>query len=88
MSFKIREKKYVCEKGSIEVSKDDVDKICIEVQKTSDNACGKRVYLFVEGRGSKVEGSMSRVEGTMSRVIFFPIFLIKKNVLLLLLLFN
>ena len=41
VSFKIREKKYVCEKGSIEVSKEDVDKICIEVQKTSDNACGK-----------------------------------------------
>ena len=39
--------------------------------------CGKRVYLFVEGQGS-------RVEGTMSRVIFFQFFYIE-NVLLLLL---
>ena len=39
--------------------------------------CGKRVYLFVEGRGS-------RVEGTMPRVIFFQFFYIE-NVLLLLL---
>ena len=26
------------------------------------------VYLYVEGRGSRVEGSMSRVESTKSRI--------------------
>ena len=34
-------KKYVCEKRSIQGAKEDVDKICIEVQKTSDKAGGK-----------------------------------------------
>ena len=30
----------------------------------------KGVYLFVEGRGSRVEGSMSRVEGNIFSIFF------------------
>ena len=41
MQFENTRKKCVCEKSSIEGAKEDVDKICIKVQKTSDNACGK-----------------------------------------------
>ena len=41
-AFEIGEKKYVREKGNIE----DADKVCIEVQKTSDNAGGKPTRGF------------------------------------------
>ena len=34
----------------------------------------KRIYLFVEGRGSRVGGSMSRVEGIIKGNIFLKFF--------------
>lgn len=36
---------YVCEKGNWD-AKEDVDKVCIEIQKTSDNAGGKSTRGF------------------------------------------
>ena len=44
----------------------------------------KRIYLFVEGRGSGVGGSMSRVEGIIKgnsflKFVFFFFFLDKEN---------
>ena len=41
-AFEIGEQRYVREKGNIE----DADKVCIEVQKTSDNAGGKPTRGF------------------------------------------
>ena len=41
MAFKIRKKSMSAKKVALRGAKEDVDKICIEVQKTSDNACGK-----------------------------------------------
>ena len=37
-------KRYVCEKLKVTMrdAKEDVDKVCIDVRKTSDNAGGKR----------------------------------------------
>ena len=41
VAFKIRKKSMSAKKVALRGAKEDVDKICIEVQKTSDNACGK-----------------------------------------------
>ena len=41
VAFKIHEKSTSAKKVALRGAKGDVDKICIEVQKTSDNARGK-----------------------------------------------
>ena len=40
MAFKIREKSTSAKKVALRDAKEDVDKICIEVKKTSDNVSG------------------------------------------------
>ena len=41
-----KQKRYVCEKGNNEDANEDVDKVCIEVQKTSDNTGWKPTRGF------------------------------------------
>ena len=46
MAFKRCEKSASAKKVALRDAKEDVDKICIEVQKTSDNAGGKPTRGF------------------------------------------
>ena len=76
MRLKNTRKMYVCEKGNIERRERDVDRICIEVQKTSDNAGGKptrdfslqhkifRALNYAQDFGTTVKESLKRTTGS------------------------